>query len=657
MKTESPISRSRTIVHAFMLSILILSFTAINNCGSSEDEGLVTILMIDNAFNPPMTRIPEGGKLRFANRGNSPHNAFSLDKSWNTEKAFGNISMMPGDFVDIDFPEEGVYPYYCTFHATPDGKSGMVGTVVVGNMEYNANDNSSGKYEPVEDWSGVTRKVPQNYPTIQNAVDASKPGDLVLVDEGVYKEQVVVTTPSLVIRGTNRNKVIIDGEFQRGNGILVVQADGVTIENMTARNHTLNGFYWTGVKGYRGSYLTAYNNGDYGIYAFGSTEGVIEYSYASGSPDAGIYIGQCYPCNSVVDYSIAENNALGYSGTNSGGDLYILRSVWKDNFGGIVPNTLDTELLPPQREATIMGNLVLNNNNIKASSIPLAYTVYGNGILLGGVLRNRVEKNLVLNSKNHGILVIPNLDDHFWLSHDNEIRNNIVLGSGRSDLALSGPFSLGNCFENNIHFSSLPSNLESLQGCSGIRYPLGGDLTPVFGEMAMMLDKAFPHGDWKTQPTPPPQSEMPAERKKEIRPALHAFAEYDLDLDSINIPKETSELLKETKLEGTKIVGSFSPIQPDWFSGALLIFLGLFLPFAIYASWSGTAVLSVTESKELSKNGKLGYLLAILFLPFAGALLYHLREGIFPKSIRIVLFVAGPLLFLVYAIYLVLMLL
>ncbi|HEX5695374.1 MAG TPA: hypothetical protein VFZ15_03260, partial [Acidimicrobiia bacterium] len=40
------------------------------------------------------------------------------------------------------------------------------------------------------DWSGETRLVPQGYPTIQAAVDAAGPGDLVLIDSGVYREEV-----------------------------------------------------------------------------------------------------------------------------------------------------------------------------------------------------------------------------------------------------------------------------------------------------------------------------------------------------------------------------------------------------------------------------------------------------------------------------------
>ncbi len=50
-------------------------------------------------------------------------------------------------------------------------------------------------------------------------------------------------------------------------------ASGVAVENMTARNYTKNGFFWTGAKGYRGSYLTATRTGDYAIYAFDSVDG------------------------------------------------------------------------------------------------------------------------------------------------------------------------------------------------------------------------------------------------------------------------------------------------------------------------------------------------------------------------------------------------
>jgi hypothetical protein len=54
----------------------------------------------------------------------------------------------------------------------------------------------------------------------------------------------------------------------------------------------------------------------------------------------------------------AENNGLGYSGTNAGGDLELVNLVWRRNMSGIVPKTLDTERLAPQRSAYIAGNLI-----------------------------------------------------------------------------------------------------------------------------------------------------------------------------------------------------------------------------------------------------------------------------------------------------------
>src|SRR5699024_839011 len=95
----------------------------------------------------------------------------------------------------------------------------------------------------------------------------------------------------------SRNEVILDGGFELENGIRVLDAEGVVIENMTARNYVTNGFFWTSSDRYRGSYLTAYRNGDYGIYAFDSYHGQFDNSYGSGSPDAGFYIGQCFECD------------------------------------------------------------------------------------------------------------------------------------------------------------------------------------------------------------------------------------------------------------------------------------------------------------------------------------------------------------------------
>jgi plastocyanin len=510
-------------------------------CGKPEPKltGTVLVSMADNSYSPAIVRVPVGGSIVFINTGRNDHNVIAVDKSWSSEKTFGNIKMRPDDMSEIVLNKEGVYPFYCSFHATPDGKAGMVGVVVVGNVDYTP-PGARGVLAAVETATGVTRRVPQDYPTIQNGVDAANPGDLVLVDKGEYNEAVFITTPSITLRGADRNAVILDGKFELGTGVMI-GGNGVAVENMTARNYTLNGFFWTGVRGFRASYLTAYNNGDYGIYAFGSTDGLFEHSYASGSPDSAFYVGQCAPCRVVLNDVTGEYSGLGYSGTNSSGDMYIVNSRFTHNRSGISTSTFDIELSPPGRDTTIVGNVVADSGlDNEAAGFYATETLAGNGIALVGTHNNHVERNYVVRSRNNGIVVVPILDRHYWPSTGHVIRNNTVLDSGRADLAASGMGTIGNCFSGNVHRSSLPWGLEALNGCGGFRLPvasdLSGDLT-FFGSIAQIRLGQFTLNDYKTRPKPLPQANMPGGGDAKVMPAFHVFAGAKPDLDAIKLPK------------------------------------------------------------------------------------------------------------------------
>jgi hypothetical protein len=391
--------------------------------------------------------------------------------------------------------------------------------------------------------SGNTINVPADYDTIQGAVNAASPGDLILISPGVYNEAVDVETDDLTIRGLDRNEVILDGNFELANGIKVVGANGVTIENMTGRHYTGNSFFWTGVDGYRGSYLTSYRTGDYGIYAFDSVNGQLEKSYASGSRDAGFYIGQCFPCNAVIDDVVSEWNGLGYSGTNAGGNLLIVNSTWRLNRAGIVPNTGSYELCYPQRQTTIVGNTVYDNQNPDTPAIDVALLAMGNGILVAGGIDNVVERNLVYNHERTGIGLVPfpeegasdvpdpdadlerpckpiveptidpaEIDDTIlWSSKLNRVINNRVFNSGIADIALGDLgvelSTLGNCFSDNDVTSSAPADLETLAPCDGTG---SGDWNAGSLDLAaLILTERPPEADWRTTPEPAPQPNMP----------------------------------------------------------------------------------------------------------------------------------------------------
>ncbi|HEX7148705.1 MAG TPA: right-handed parallel beta-helix repeat-containing protein, partial [Actinomycetota bacterium] len=541
----------------------------------------------------------------------------AVDGAWRTPD---QIAADEAATVVLDQP--GVYRFFCTFHAPPDGRQGMAATMVVGDVSYYPGQETAGpELVPVERASGVTRRVPEDHRTISAAVAAARPGDLVLIGPGVYREEVKVAVPSLIIRGRDRNRVVIDGEFQRPNGISVT-ADEVAVENLTVRNALINGLFWTGVRGYRASYVTAYNNKDYGIYAFDSVDGLFEHSYASGSPDSGFYIGQCHPCDAVIDQVVAEHNALGYSGTNAGGNLQIVRSVWRANWAGIVPNTLDSELLPPFRQVDIVGNQVEANHNRDAPGVPLEWGAFGNGIVLGGGIDSRVERNRVVDHVNHGVLVTPNLDEHLWTASGNRVVGNVVEGSGRADLALAGPAGAGNCFQGNQARTSIPVGLQAFQRCSGPRLPLRMDLSTTLaslGQVAEANTGAFPQNRAEDQPVPPPQEQLPGGAGALVQPAVDVFASARVDLAQVPLPAPSDQpptIRKEPTVFGVPILAA-SPWQ------LVFALYGYLLPFVLYAAWTSLALWDLARRDDLSRGAAIGWIAVVLVVPFLGVIAYH----------------------------------
>ena len=403
-------------------------------------------------------------------------------------------------------------------------------------------------YDEDEDRHVVSTEGDGDFQTIQAAVDAADPRDLILVEPGVYHEEVEIhDTSHLTIRGTDRSEVILDGEFERYNGIVSTRPHTV-VENLTVRNYNANGVYWISdtiaepIRGYRGSYLTAYNNRVYGIYARNAEHGRFEHCYASGCDDAGFYIGESQPAHAVITDCLAEHNAMGYSGTNAGGDLVIRNSTWRDNMTGIVPNTLDSQAGAPQGHAAggilLEDNHVHDNNDLSVPAIANAYAIYGTGIAVAGGQRNVVRNNTIEDQHKYGVVVFPMLtdtaparlplrllrgfapgvtDDRFYSPEDNVVAENVVRGSGRVDIALAAP-ARGNVFDGNDFGSSRPALVEHRDGSFGDPMVF----LQVLKDFTQTEVGDYPRGRTEDQPVPDPAA---------VRAALD---EYEMEA-----PRET----------------------------------------------------------------------------------------------------------------------
>ena len=81
--------------------------------------------------------------------------------------------------------------------------------------------------------AGKILTVPDDYPTIQDAVAAAEQGDTVSVRKGVYTENIFIGKP-LTLQGENRETTIIDGG---ANGdVVAITASEVSMSGLTVRN-------------------------------------------------------------------------------------------------------------------------------------------------------------------------------------------------------------------------------------------------------------------------------------------------------------------------------------------------------------------------------------------------------------------------------------
>ncbi len=341
---------------------------------------------------------------------------------------------------------------------------------------------------------GTYHGVRGQYRTIQAAVDAARPYDIILVAPGDYKTTsyrtqnssggsfpagVLIRTPDVTLRGMNRNTVIVDGT-KRGpactdipadqnygpatkagaaglNGIMVWKADDVAVQNLTACNFlggaggdgvSGNEIWWNGGVnsgavggwGFTGSYLNATSTffdaalglkqaevaaAEYGIFSSNWDGGTWDHTYASNMNDSGYYIGACRQiCNQVIDHGWGEYDALGYSGTNSGGSLVVESSTFDNNEDGFDTNS-QFEDNPPPQDGECPGNAISpithtrscwvfmhndvydnNNPNVPTAGEATAGPV-GTGLTISGGSYDTIMGNTFADNDAWGVALVP----------------------------------------------------------------------------------------------------------------------------------------------------------------------------------------------------------------------------------------------------------
>lgn len=373
------------------------------------------------------------------------------------------------------------------------------------------------------DGDALLVRVPADAATLAEAADLVAPGGTIEIAPGRYAEQLLIETPDVTVRGESRNDTIIDGGGVRPFGVVAI-ADGVRVENLTVVGATFYGVLFTGlhdengpsaptVSGYERwdpedfpplerfavSHVTASNNGLYGIYAFNARHGVIRDSYASGSADSGIYVGQCTQCDILVTGNVAERNAVGFENSNASDSVLVAGNRFAGNRIGMTFISSYQEAFTPQRGNTVVGNVVTGNN--EPLSPAHADGAFATGIGISGGVANEFARNLISGNKRAGV-IFTNTED--IAAANNRFTANTLAENGVdvANTSASRTAAHGNCFD--TAQTAAPTALlpQLAQACSDPDAPQASQ--------SPLQSPAAPAGmSFKKVPLPIPQLEQP----------------------------------------------------------------------------------------------------------------------------------------------------
>ncbi|MEU7038876.1 right-handed parallel beta-helix repeat-containing protein [Streptomyces sp. NPDC046237] len=313
--------------------------------------------------------------------------------------------------------------------------------------------------------------------SIQQAVDAAKPGDTVVLAPGTYRESVRITTSNVTLRGSTVFPTVLvpdsaatDACAKAGHGICVTGTDGNPVEGVTVRSLTVRGFAKNGLWASRTDRLkihrvTAEKNGNWGIAQERSVRSVLSHNIARDNADAGLFVSNTTDTEAgAVDAQGTVITRNRVSGNRIGVTVRRLRNLTVDRneaTGNCAAVFVVGDESTPRAGAMSLRRNYIHSNNKHCPKTPRLPFLQGSGIVLTGaeetlVAENRIEDNVGASPLSGGIVLFKSFVGA--LNERNEIRDNVVLRNGSADLA-NRDTGKGNTFSGNTCEVSEPAGM------------------------------------------------------------------------------------------------------------------------------------------------------------------------------------------------------
>ena len=323
--------------------------------------------------------------------------------------------------------------------------------------------------------------------SIQSALDASAPGTVVRLAEGIYEGSLVVTVPGVTLVGAGSGRTTVapgpvaptdvpalhDAPADVVNGIVLHAVEGVTVEGLTVRGFSGAGVYAHTATDVRLVDVESVANKVWGLYVRESAMVEVLHCRAEGSQYAGIALAFCATADALIADSEATGNAFGVFVDNSG-QARVVRNRCHGNAAGVLllHQTYEGELPGGVTDVLVSDNDIVDNILAAGGDDPEALGAAGPPISGVGIAAIGVRRVAVIGNRLHGnqpggpsvmsaALVLGTSAD--WGgsdSVDNSFEWNTITGNSPFDVQI-GTDPGNQRFRNNVIGAAQPESLDS----------------------------------------------------------------------------------------------------------------------------------------------------------------------------------------------------
>jgi parallel beta-helix repeat protein len=316
--------------------------------------------------------------------------------------------------------------------------------------------------------------------SIQRAVIQAHHGDVIRVHRGTYHQVVEIKKNGLTLKGAGSQKphrTLIkppkrSDRCQGGSsGVCVLPhprgGHSVATQGTQIKGFMIRGFEAFGAVAFNAKHTIFRqdkfaNNGEYGVAAFASTRTKFLHNLATGSGEAGFYVGDSKRARAVLRGNRARDNGeFGFFLRDSSHGR-VLRNTAEGNCLGI--GLINTGSSGGVRGWRVRDNDAIRNNRF-CKGTEGGPPISGTGIALLGAKKNQIHDNVVLSNRpskpapfGGGIVVVSSKPLGGTLAAQNIIKRNSALKNLPADIVWDRK-GKGNRFRHNSCETSQPSGL------------------------------------------------------------------------------------------------------------------------------------------------------------------------------------------------------